>query len=453
MDEKRSNVWAHFDLDSSKRKTKCRLCGIMLSYAGSSTSSMRKHLNVKHKSVSVDVSSQTPVKKQAMLTQGYFGGYNRKKLDSKTYETFTLKAMLMCVRDLRPLNLVKDMWTSCATHGYITVTGHYITDERDLKSCILATRRVEDCHTGENIADDALVSIKTEFEIEYVCGLTTDNASNMTVAARATGFPHELEDVQKRLDKTVKHVVTDIPTRWNSVYFMFERLNELHTSIVAVVHDDKFKKQKHLNFKDSQWLLVEQLIVALKRLVSATEVLCSEEFPTAAGVYPLVFALVTKHLVPSDLDTRIVADMKTTIADGLKSRLMTADFWLSPIMTATALDPCLKNLRFLDEEQRRGTQEHVVILLRETSGEGQEPTLSTTPATEQVTVKVEPVSPMKTPKYCETGKAINFLFGDIIEIADDQNLSSRNAQQEYEDFLTSASKVSNLQTGKSFSLS
>ncbi|XP_046542831.1 E3 SUMO-protein ligase ZBED1-like [Haliotis rubra] len=389
------------------------------------------------------------------------------------------------------------MWTSCATHGYITVTGHYITDEWDLKSCILATRRVEDRHTGENIAD-ALVSIQTEFEIEYVCGLTTDNANNMTVAARATGFPHvrcfahtlqlavhdalklnaidnviihaqklvsyfsksvlatqELEDVQKRLGKTVKHVVTDVPTRWNSVYFMFERLNVLHASIVAVLHDDKFKKQKHLNLKDNQWRLLEQLIVALKPLVSATEVLCSEEFPTAAGVYPLVFALVTKHLIPSDLDTRIVADMKTTLADGLKSRLVTADFWLSPTMTATALDPCFKNLRFLNEEQRRGTREHVVTLLRETSGEGQEPPPSTPPAIEQVTVKQEPVSPMKKNKYCETEKAMNFLSGDIIEIADDQNadLSSRNAQQEYEDFLTSAAKVSNLQAGKPFSLS
>ncbi|XP_046559942.1 E3 SUMO-protein ligase ZBED1-like [Haliotis rubra] len=252
------------------------------------------------------------------------------------------------------------MWTSCATHGYITVTGHYITDEWDLKSCILATRRVEEA--------DALVSIPMEFEIEYVCGLTTVNASNMTVAARATGFPHvrcfahtlqlavhdalklnaidnviiharklvsyfsksvlatqELEDVQKRLGRMVKHVVNDVTTRWNSVYFMFERLNELHASIVAVLHDDKFKKPKHLNLKDNQWLL-EQLIVALKPLVSATEVLCSEELPTAAGVYPLVFALVTKHLIPSDLDTRIVADMKTTLADGLKSRLVTADF-------------------------------------------------------------------------------------------------------------------------------
>ena len=44
-----------------------------------------------------------------------------------------------------------DLWTSTALHGYITVTAHYITDEWEMKTAMLATRRVEEKHTGENI--------------------------------------------------------------------------------------------------------------------------------------------------------------------------------------------------------------------------------------------------------------------------------------------------------------
>ena len=229
---KKSYVWEHFDLDSDRKRTKCRLCGIMLSYSGSTTSTMKKHLQIKHPSLN---SAQASTSSSAVrpITDLF-----QRPLSRDKYERITQKAVLMCAQDLQPLSVVDgkgfrafcselnpsykvpshttihnylmkmfaeskaslteifethtagvamttDLWTSVATHGYITVTAHYISTEWQLMSVMLATRRVEERHTGENVAS-ILNDIQTEFKVKKVSALTTDNVSNMQVAARAT---------------------------------------------------------------------------------------------------------------------------------------------------------------------------------------------------------------------------------------------------------------------------
>jgi hypothetical protein len=50
--------------------------------------------------------------------------------------------------------LTADCWTSRTMAGYITVTAHYIKDEKvKMTSRVLATNIVEVNHTSENLAD------------------------------------------------------------------------------------------------------------------------------------------------------------------------------------------------------------------------------------------------------------------------------------------------------------
>ncbi|XP_046580866.1 E3 SUMO-protein ligase ZBED1-like [Haliotis rubra] len=352
--------------------------------------------------------------------------------------------------------------SSVWTHFELDANGHYLTSDWQLKSCVIATRRVEERHSGENIAE-ILKGIQSEFKIQTVSGLTTDNASNMTVAARMAEYPHvrcfahtlqlavgdalkldavdnviihsrklvsffskslvatqHLEEVQKKLGKPIKHVISDVCTRWNSIYFMFERLVEVHADVVTVLHDDK--KHKSLILKDAHWALMEHLVHCLKPLVSATEVLCSEQFPTAAGVYPLVFALMKKHLLPSDLDVAVIT----------------------------------QNLRFLEDNQREQLQDHIVSLINgNAQAEGGDPEDdNSVPGVSEVQVKQEEEilpSPKKKVKFSESQKAMSFLLGDIIEISDD--VSDRTAKQDYSDFQAASNKLSaSLIRGSSFSL-
>lgn len=49
--------------------------------------------------------------------------------------------------------LTHDGWTSCATESYSTVTGHFITDDWELRSVVLQTSQIQGSHTSEKIAE------------------------------------------------------------------------------------------------------------------------------------------------------------------------------------------------------------------------------------------------------------------------------------------------------------
>lgn len=48
--------------------------------------------------------------------------------------------------------LTHNGWTSCATESYSTVTGHFITHNREIRSVVLQTLQIQGSHTSENIA-------------------------------------------------------------------------------------------------------------------------------------------------------------------------------------------------------------------------------------------------------------------------------------------------------------
>ena len=86
------------------------------------------------------------------------------------------------------ISITTDCWTSLGQVGYITVTGHFITDNWDYKSIVLATRPLSKHHTGENIAS-TITEIQNEFSVK-VFGICTDNASNMRLAGKHLGLIH-----------------------------------------------------------------------------------------------------------------------------------------------------------------------------------------------------------------------------------------------------------------------
>lgn len=226
-----SDVWKYFSVNEDKTKTKCNLCAVSLSFKGSSTSAMRNHLKLIHKSLGAGASTNQVVRQSSIKE---FTGTAKSCLTKGRQEELTRGIAWMCALDMRPMNIVTgrgfrrfchlmnpsfkvpcratvtkhvdllyqelkkevieetqgtcmslttDMWTSVAQRGFITVTGHYITKDWALKCKVLATRPIDDKHTGKNIAQ-ALLSIKEEFHIKELVALTTDNAANMVVAGR-----------------------------------------------------------------------------------------------------------------------------------------------------------------------------------------------------------------------------------------------------------------------------
>ena len=47
-----------------------------------------------------------------------------------------------------------DIWASCATRGYITITAHFINKNWKVRNLILATRAIDDKRSGLHIAHE-----------------------------------------------------------------------------------------------------------------------------------------------------------------------------------------------------------------------------------------------------------------------------------------------------------
>ena len=82
------------------------------------------------------------------------------------------------------------MWTGCHSRSYMAVTAHTINDDWKMKSFCLATHKIVDAHTADNIADE-LSAIITEWQLDTkVLGITTDNARNVKNAVDSLNFIH-----------------------------------------------------------------------------------------------------------------------------------------------------------------------------------------------------------------------------------------------------------------------
>ena len=81
------------------------------------------------------------------------------------------------------LALTMDIWTSCTTQTYVTITAHYITEEWKIQSYVLCTCEMAERHTSINITtriEDA--AEMWNIDGKHVSVVVTDNASNMSAA-------------------------------------------------------------------------------------------------------------------------------------------------------------------------------------------------------------------------------------------------------------------------------
>lgn len=124
-----------------------------------------------------------------------------------------------------------------------------------------------------------------------------------------------LKDKQKQLNITEHHLNQDVSTRWNSVYFMLERLQEQQWALYAVLHDKQVTEDKYksLYLKDDQWALLTQMATALKPLQVA---LCEAEIVSMSSVYPIITSLINEHLAINGEDLIAV---KNTVRNDLVS--------------------------------------------------------------------------------------------------------------------------------------
>ena len=174
--------------------------------------------------------------------------------------------------------LTSDLW-KLRTESYLSITCHFVTSTWELKSLALETFGFKKDHTAENIAV-SFQNIAEEWGISRkVVAMVTDNAANVVAAVRHTGWTHvpcfahtlnlvvseaikadtkihqlrkscrdivsffhhsvkaseKLKEIQLKLGIPETKLIQEVETRWNSTYFMSERITEQHQAITTAL--------------------------------------------------------------------------------------------------------------------------------------------------------------------------------------------------------------------------
>ena len=315
------------------------------------------------------------------------------------YETAKTRLIQM-LQEPNHIALTTDIWTSVATQSYITVTAHFISSNWDLKTCLLQTANFPENHTADNIYEK-LKEILSNFHVscDKVVSVVHDQGSNMQACARlmksefgwesvncaahliqlcvqdglklntidrllgasrklVTHFKHStvataaLVDRQKSMNMAVKKLLQDVSTRWNSTYYLLDRLTEMRWPISAVLSDKRVTKQsdRHLDLRNEQWDLAKELLAPLQQIEVATTYFSEENKVSISSVLPILYGIVD-NLSITDGDSSIVKAFKETVVDSIKRRWSLDD--ISPILgLSTVLDPRFKQLKFLTSAQK-----------------------------------------------------------------------------------------------------
>ncbi|XP_065193157.1 zinc finger BED domain-containing protein 4-like [Sycon ciliatum] len=209
-----------------------------------------------------------------------------------------------------------------------------------------------------------------------------------------------LESKQRQLNADAQplKVIQDVPTRWNSAYYMIDRLLKLRVALTAVLCDSSITSKqtdRDLLLKDNQWKLAEQLVHILEPFESATSTISGQKYVTLSLLFPITCHLLS---VMEGEHAKPLTTAAKSVAAKLKSELIrkfpnvSCPLPTSMPVVCAALDPRFRSLQFLDDDKASAAKDHVKSLLAESAA---------------VTSASEP--PRK--KACVTSGGLSRLFG------------------------------------------
>lgn len=302
--------------------------------------------------------------------------------------------------------LTCDGWTSKATDSYVTITAHFISDQWQLLSCVVQCSQFDGSHTGERLAEmmheamrrfkipDHKITVVVHDEaanevlagklllerygwktyvcaahrlqnaIKYALTRTTKSLANLVRSCRRVvghfnhSALHKQALVKKQDCARPVTLVQDCATRWNSVFYMIQRLVRLRDAVTSVLGANK--DTRHLQLTPSQWDLAVDVVEVLNSLERVTTQLSGELYTTLSCVVPLLYGLYSM-LKPPDGDRGAVKAMKKKLRKELEKRFgfPEPDPTSLPLIAA-ALDPRFRKMKFISSAARTAVREQLV---------------------------------------------------------------------------------------------
>ena len=263
-----------------------------------------------------------------------------------------------------------DGWSSYR-HGYIGMLINYITPSWKRVSLCLSCSPFDDHHTGEKLGNWLEEKLGTWKVLDKTTVVVSDTASNML---RMMDFlPNDMEHnnclnhvlqlvindevfekpevksitshvkafcnynsvllssaLRKKQEElgfpSIKTLVQDVKTRWNSTHDMLERFVEVKDAVIAILADDEWKGKISVKtggmvkFSANDWKVMERLVDVLKPFKEATVNLSSKSACVSETIPTLASLQHTLKLANNAAVDRGVRDLKSRLSDNLKAR-------------------------------------------------------------------------------------------------------------------------------------
>ncbi|KAM3857052.1 E3 SUMO-protein ligase ZBED1-like [Diretmus argenteus] len=331
-------------------------------------------------------------------------------LMEKKYEATLEKVKAELKKVKSKITLTTDAWTSIATEAYLGVTCHFINQDWELTSYSLTTMPLEERHTAENIA--AWVEQAAEkfgFSLSDVLAVVHDNAANVVAALRVLQERHgvashrcaghtlqlvvnhalkkdpqinkalgaarslvehfrrselassKLKVKQKQMgtdkgargDEKPHKLIQDVAVRWNSSYYMVQRLVEQRWPVTAAISDPEItpRGKHYLDLKSDQWALLEDLEQVLKPFEKATVFLSGQSYVTISALPPVIIKGLQRSTQKTTYESAPVNSFQRAAAQEIASRWEGETTFIeggrNVSLIAAVLDPRFRKLKFL----------------------------------------------------------------------------------------------------------
>lgn len=157
---------------------------------------------------------------------------------------------------------------------------------------------------------------------------------------------------QKQADLHHKQLslVEDVPTRWNSAYYMVERILAQQQPLCATLLE---LRKGDLIPSESEFMTMEIFVAVMKSLVEITEAIGAQKWVTISAVRPLLHKLLNIEFQPDPSGSNLKKSLKRVMHSNLQRRYKGPQ--LEVLNKAALLDPRFKLLKFLSEEERQST--------------------------------------------------------------------------------------------------
>ncbi|XP_065315489.1 zinc finger BED domain-containing protein 4-like [Gordionus sp. m RMFG-2023] len=257
------------------------------------------------------------------------------------YEKLSEKIRKEILVDDSFLSFTVNIWTrSSGGDSHISLTCHYINQNFQQINRVLNVKTFNESHTAINIAQilDEIINYwgikKNKIHL-----IIRDNAPNITLAMKngkfqsVSCFAHK---IQIRLSLAQHKLIQDVPTRWDSTYYMLERLIEQKRAVQLFIIDNPNLG----NLSLYEWELAERVIDVLEPIQRVTKEISTESC-SISNVIPFVEILKSELTINGDTD-RGVQTMKNTTNNQLTTRFF--DIYDDDnYVVATLLDPRYKD--------------------------------------------------------------------------------------------------------------